>query len=721
MEIYKDKNASIEDRVNDLMSKMTLEEKFAQMFLTADTDYIDSVVKNGDFPKNSIGGMWGETLSAEDVNKLQDMAKSTRLGIPLIIAYESLHGLMKDYSTVFPQSIGIGATFNEELVEKMATVIGHEAYVSGIRQTFAPDLDIARDPRWGRVEETYGEDPYLTSRLGVAYVKGLQSQKVSATLKHYIAHGTPEGGLNLSPVHMGEREMREIAVEPFEICCREGKALSVMPAYSELDGIPVHASRFLLTDLLRDEIGFDGFTISDYGATGMMNFMHHVARDGVEAGRLSLNAGLDMEAPVKYAYCDEFLDSIRYDEKYLELLDKAVRRILTVKFKLGLFEDAYAKTDSLNDIRCKASLELSKKVADETLVLLKNDSSTLPISNDKKVLLVGPCADISQTGDYSPNNAVEYTVTVKRAFAEKLGDKLKYIKGTYIAEVIADELEEIEKASKDCDVIVAVVGDNSCFFGGIGWGKENGDTAITSGEGFDMSSIELPDAQKQLIKALKKTGKPVVLVLTSGRPYAITEELELVDSVIAAWYPGELGGYAICDAIYGDTVPCGKLPISFPRSTGHIPCYYNYKVSARGYYNKHGSVKSPGRDYVFDSPEALFPFGYGLSYTRFEYSDLTAVRSDNGINVSFKVKNIGNVKAKETSLVFVSQEFCSTTPFVKRLRRFAKKEYEPGEERELTFTLNDDDISYIDLNMKKAVGSGVFKITVDKLECEVTI
>ena len=721
MEIYKDKNASIDDRVNDLMSKMTLEEKFAQMFLTADTDYIDSVVKNGSFPDNNIGGMWGETLSAEDVNKLQDMAKSTRLGIPLIIAYESLHGLMKDHSTVFPQSIGIGATFNEELVEEMATVIGHEAYVSGIRQTFAPDLDIARDPRWGRVEETYGEDPYLTSRLGVAYVKGLQSQNVSATLKHYIAHGTPEGGLNLSPVHMGEREMREIAVEPFEVCCREGKALSVMPAYSELDGVPVHASRFLLTDLLRDEIGFDGFTISDYGATGMMNFMHHVARDGIEAGRLSLNAGLDMEAPIKYAYCDEFLESIKNDNEYLKRLDIAVKRILTVKFKLGLFEDPYAKVDSINDIRCKKALELSKRVADETLVLLKNDNSTLPISNDKRVLLVGPCADISQTGDYSPNNAVEYTVTVKRAFTEKLGDKLTYIKGSYIAEVIDDELDQIEKASKDCDVIVAVVGDNSCFFGGIGWGKENSDTAITSGEGFDMSSIELPNAQKQLIKLLEKTGKPIILVLTSGRPYAITEELELVDSVIAAWYPGELGGYAICDAIYGNTVPSGRLPISFPRSTGHIPCYYNYKVSARGYYNKHGSINNPGRDYVFDSPEALFPFGYGLSYTDFEYSDLTAVKSDDGINVSFKVKNIGKVKAKETSLVFVSQEFCSTTPFVKRLRKFTKQEYAPGEERELTFTLKDDDISYIDLNMKKAVGSGTFKITVDKLECEVII
>ncbi len=721
MEIYKDSNASIEDRVNDLLSKMTLEEKFAQMFLTADTDYIDSVAKNGDFPDNNIGGMWGETLSQEDVNKLQDMAKSTRLGIPLIIAYESLHGLMKDNSTVFPQSIGIGATFNEELVEDMAKVIGHEAYVSGIRQTFAPDLDIARDPRWGRVEETYGEDPYLTARLGVAYVKGLQSQNVSATLKHYIAHGTPEGGLNLSPVHMGEREMREIAVEPFEVCCREGEALSVMPAYSELDGIPVHASRFLLTDLLRGEIGFNGFTISDYGATGMMNFMHHVARDGVEAGKLSLNAGLDMEAPIKYAYCDEFLDSIRNDDEYLIMLDNAVKRILSVKFKLGLFEDPYAKVEAINDIRCKSSLELSKKIADETLVLLKNDNSALPISSDKKVLLVGPCADISQTGDYSPNNAVEYAVTVKRAFSERLGDKLQYIKGTFIAEEIEDELEKIEKASEEADVIVAVVGDNSCFFGGIGWGNENGDTAITSGEGFDMSSIELPDAQKKLIKALNKTGKPVILVLTSGRPYAITEELELVDSVIAAWYPGELGGYAICDAIYGDTIPSGKLPISFPRSTGHIPCYYNYKVSARGYYKKHGSVKNPGRDYVFDSPEALFPFGYGLSYTSFEYSDLSAVKTDNGINVSFKVKNVGNLKAKETSLVFVTQDFCSTTPFVKRLRRFTKQEYEPGEERLLTFTLTDDDISYIDLNMKKVIGNGLFKITVDKLECEVTI
>ena len=721
-EIYKNQNADLNDRIEDLLSRMTLREKFAQMFLTADTDYIDEVAKNGTYPEEGIGGMWGETLSPEDVNKIHDMAKNTRLGIPPIIAYESLHGLMKDSSTIFPQSIGLGATFNEELIEEMATVIGHEANIMGIRQTFAPDLDISRDPRWGRVEENFGEDPYLTSRLGVSYVKGLQSQKVASTLKHYIAHGTPEGGINLSPVHMGEREMREIAVEPFETCCREGGALSVMPAYSELDGIPVHASKFLLTDLLRDEIGFNGYTISDFGATGMMNFMHHIARDGVEAGHISLNAGLDMEAPIRFAYCDEFLSEIENNPEYLEKLDEAVRRILSVKFRLGLFEDPYSKPELLSEIHTEKALELSRRIAHETMVLLKNDDSTLPLSKDKRVLLVGPGSDIAQTGDYSPNNAIEYSVTIKKAFEEKLGDKLTFIKSSYIAEVIEDELDRAKKEAANNDVIVAVVGDNSCFFGGIGWGNENGDTAITSGEGFDMSKIELPDAQKRLIRELYETGKPIVLVLTSGRPYAITEEIEYSKAILASWYPGERGGYAVYDVLFGDACPSGKLPISFPRSTGHIPCYYNYKVSARGYYHKPGTIKSPGRDYVFDSPDALYPFGYGLSYTTFEYSDLAAnKKSDSQVEVSFKVKNTGNVKSKEASLVFVSQDFCPTTPFVKKLRKFAKYEYTPGEEKTLTFTLDKNDFTYIDANMKKAVGKGLFRIMVDNMTCEVEL
>lgn len=721
-EIYKDKTRSISERVSDLLSKMTLKEKFAQMFLTADTDYINSVVSREDYPDIGIGGMWGETLSPEDVNKIQDMAKNTRLGIPPIIAYESLHGLMKDDSTIFPQSIGLGATFNEKLIEEVATVIGHEASIMGIRQTFAPNLDISRDPRWGRVEENFGEDPYLTARLGVSYTKGLQSQGVAATLKHYIAHGAPEGGLNLSPVHMGEREVREITVEPFEAAIKEAGALSVMPAYSELDGIPVHASRFLLTDLLRKEMEFDGFTISDFGATGMLNFMHHIARDNVEAGRLVLNAGLDVEAPIKYAYSEEFLKSIENDEVYLSELDEAVRRILSVKFRLGLFENPYAIPEKLDEVRSESSLDLSRKAAHETMVLLKNDNATLPLSKDARVLLTGPCADIAQTGDYSPNNAISYTVTIKQALEEKLGDRLTFVKGTYIAETIDKEIEKAVKEAENADVVIAVVGDNSCFFGGIGWGKENGDTAITSGEGFDMAKIELPDAQKELIKKLHATGKPIVLLLSSGRPYAITEECELCDSIMAIWYPGEQGGYAVCDVLFGDAVPSGKLPISFPRSTGHIPCYYNHKISARGYYKKPGTLKNPGRDYVFDSPDALYPFGYGLSYTSFEYSSLKAEKNPDGsVEVSFKVKNTGSITAKETSLLYVSQEFCPVTPFVKRLRKFKKQEYKSGEEKEIRFTLSDDDFSYIDADMKKAKGVGLFKIYVSNMICEVEL
>ncbi len=722
MELYKDKTASIEKRVEDLLSRMTLREKFAQMFLTADTEYINDIVKTKNYPEENLGGLWGETLSPDDVNAIQEMAKNTRLGIPPIIAFESLHGLMKDGSTIFPQSIGLGATFNEELIEKMAGVIGRESYIMGIRQTFAPDLDISRDPRWGRVEENFGEDPYLTSRLGVSYVKGLQSQKVSSTLKHYIAHGTPEGGINLSPVHMGEREMREIATEPFEACCKEAGALSVMPAYSELDGVPVHTSHFLLTKLLRDELGFDGYTISDFGATGMLTNFHRVAKDSLEAGRMALDAGLDLEAPIRFAYSEEFFKQIENDSEYIKKINEAVRRILTVKFRLCLFDDPYSKPESVSEVHSKASVDLSRKIAHETMVLLKNEDSILPLSKDKKVLLVGPCAEICQTGDYSPNNAIDYTVRIKQAFQEKLGSRLTYIKGSNIANTIDTDIEKAIECAKDHDVIIAVVGDNSYFYGGIGWGNENDDSAVTCGEGFDLSSIELPEAQSELIKRLYETNKPIILVLSSGRPWSITQEIEMAKGVIAVWYPGEQGGYAVYDVIFGDECPSGKLPISFPRSTGHIPCYYNHKPSARGYYHNPGTISSPGRDYVFDTPAPLYPFGYGLSYSEFKYSNLHCEKTgENKVDVSFTVKNVGNVKAKEASLVFVSQEFCPITPFVKRLRRFKKSEYAPGEEKTISFTLNADDFSYIDQNMKKAVGKGLFRIAVENLICEVEL
>ncbi len=721
-EIYKDKNAPVDKRVKDLISQMTLREKFAQMFLTADTDYIDEMAKNGTYPEENIGGMWGETLSPEQVNKIQTMAKNTRLGIPPIIAYESLHGLMKDGSTIFPQSIGIGASFNTELTEEMAKVIGLESYIMGIRQTFAPNLDISRDPRWGRVEENYGEDPYLTSRMGVAYVKGLQSQKVAATLKHYIAHGVPEGGINLSPVHMGEREMREITAEPFEACCKEAGALSCMPAYSELDGIPVHASRFLLTDLLRNEMEFDGYTISDFGATGMLNFFHKVAEDGVAAGKLALNAGLDMEAPLKYAYSDEFLEEIKNDKDFVEKIDEAVRRILSVKFRLGLFDDPTAKPERINEIRTENSLELSRKIARETIVLLKNENSILPLTNDKKVLLVGPASDTAQTGDYSPMNADKYIVSLKDALSERLGDNLHFVKGCLTGKELEGEIENAVKEAQNVDVIIAAMGDNSRFFGGIGWGQENGDDTVTSGEGFDVSDLQLHPCQKSLLEELYKTGKPIILVIMSGRPYAITRECEISKAVLQAWYPGDMGGYAVADILYGVEAPSGKLPISFPRSSGHIPCYYNHKPSARGYYNRPGTLTRSGRDYVFDSPEPLFPFGFGLSYTNFEYSDLKCTKTGNhDVEVSVKVKNTGDIPAKETVLVYVSQLFCPTTPFVKKLRCFNKSLYEPHEEKTIKFTLSSEDFIYIDKNMKKAIGKGKMNITVANLVCEVDL
>ena len=722
MEIYKNSSAPVEARVEDLLSKMTLQEKVAQMFCNGYHDDINTYLEKGNFPDTNFGGIWGIHLSLEKVNKLQEMASKTRLGIPLIIACESLHGLLREYATCFPQSIGIGATFNDENVYKMADVIGKETYISGFRQTYAPDLDIAQDPRWGRTEETYGEDPYLTSRMGVAYVKGLQSHKIASTLKHYVAHGAPQGGLNLSPVHMGERELRESMLEPFAACIKEGGALSVMPAYSELDGEPLHSSRFLLTDILRDELGFKGFTISDYGATEMLTTFQKVAENSVEGAKMSLHAGLDMEAPHDVCYGKDFIKAAENGQIDMSELDTAVRRILTVKFRLGLFEDPYAKPERMDEVHTKESVALAREIATESIVMLKNDN-ILPLKKDVKVALVGPNADVAQIGDYSPRELLAGAVTVKAALESRIGaENVLYAKGCRTAAGNKEWIAEAVEKAKSADVVVAVMGDNSVYFGGIGWGDESVETTVTSGEGFDVNSLELPNAQKELFNAIAVLNKPVVFVLMSGRPYCIGDECSSSAAVLAAWYPGEQGGNALCDILFGDVSPSGKLPISFPRTTGHVPCYYNHKPSAGGFYKQPGSPEKSGRDYVFDTPAPLFEFGYGLSYTTFEYSALSAKKiGENEYAVTVNVKNTGTVNGKESVLLFVKQHYCPVTPVVKRLRKFKKIYLKAGQSATVEFNLTAPDFSYINKQMQSEVGKGKFTLMCGTCSAEITL
>ena len=721
---YLNSELPITERVKDLLSHMTVDEKIDQMLLTCgDLSEIGRQFDNGENPHIYGSAYVKNNVKSETVQEIQQyLKKSMRLYVPLLTVSEALHGVMHVNATVFPQSIALGSTFNDALVEQVADVIGAEAFGLGVRQVFAPNLDLAREPRWGRTEECYGEDPYLVSRMGVAYLKGIQKNNVAATLKHYVAHGSPEGGLNLSPVHLGERELREVMLEPFAEAVQKGGAMAIMPAYSEYDGIPLHASEFLLRKVLREELGFDGVVFSDFSGIFFLHSLHKTANNALSAGIQALNAGVDIEGEIPFGYGEEFRKAAKENKIDMKLIDEAAGRVLALKFKLGLFDEtAVGKAVS---VHAREAVELSERAARESLVLLKNDG-TLPLCKSiKKIAVIGPNADETQFGDYSVNfeNTAKY-VTVKEAFIKRFGkNAIHYAKGSSICTTSERLLTEAEKAARGADAVVLVLGDSSKFFGGIGWGDKDGGGAVTCGEGFDVSELRLPLAQRLLFKRVKQTGTPIVLILNTGRPYCVGDECDSAAAVVQAWYSGECGGEALVKILAGDESPSGRLPVSFPRSTGHLPCYYNYKPSARGFFKQPGTADKPGRDYVFDTPSALFEFGYGLSYTEFEYSGLKAETfKDNSVKVSVLVKNKGGYDAYESVLLFVGAEYCLVTPFIKRLRAFKKIHLRKSEQVEVIINLTAEDFSYIAEDMSTKVCKGRHFIKIQKLSCVVDI
>ncbi|MEA4822599.1 MAG: glycoside hydrolase family 3 N-terminal domain-containing protein [Clostridiaceae bacterium] len=731
--IYQDAVYTPEERVADLLPRMTLDEKLQQMRLFCNPgaffpEYQFSEEKL--LPHLSRCGAIYCTDSppAQFINAMQDyFLHKTRLGIPVAVHSESLHGAMHRDATVFPQALGLGATRNPDLITEMADIIGMEVHAAGVRQTYAPNLDLSRDPRWGRVEENYGEDPYLTSRLGVAYIKALQSHGIAASPKHYVAHGTPESGVNIGPVHAGERELRETLAVPFEKAFTEAGALSVMPAYSELDGVPVHASYFLMTKLLREEFGFQGHAVSDFGAISMLRGVHHVAEDAKTAGLMALRAGIDVEAPAPFGFADCLKQAVESGEVPMALIDQAVSRVLYVKFKTGLFEDPYVPLDAAARMHTPKAIDCARRVACETAVLLKNDG-LLPLpSAPGKVAVIGPNAAYTQLGDYTLHECALRGVSVKQAFEERLRvENVLYSRGSHIAfENPALLAEAVEKA-KAADVAVVVLGDNSSYYHEK-WGDD--DTGrppvVTCGEGYDITDLDLPAAQERLLEAVYATGTPVVLVLMSGRPHSIVWAKAHIPAILEAWYPGEQGGYAIADLLFGDVNPSGKLPISIPQSVGHIPCYYNRKVSAFNIYKLPGTSEVPGRDYVFSSPEPLYPFGYGLSYTTFSYANLTVtpdtVTPSGTVTVTVDVTNTGGRAGKETVELYLRDRVCRITPFVRRLRGFTKLTLSPGETKTAVFTLSFEDFAFINEQMLREVEPGVFDVEIAALKDSFTV
>lgn len=741
---YKNPKLPIEERVNDLLQRMTLAEKIDQLNMKSlnglrmDTkgNVTDSSLVNL-FKGRSIGCLESPFVEHQKVARYSEAADNylrtqTRLGIPAIQIAECLHGQMALGTTIFPQAIGLGSTWNPELIRQMASAIAEEASLSGVDQALSPLFDLARDPRYGRVEECYGEDPYLVKKMGVAFVTGMQGPaartrkgidpgKLACTAKHFVAYSVPEAGINLAPSLVGERNLRELHFVPFKAVVEEANIYSLMPGYHEVDGVPVHASRWLLTDILRNEWGFDGYVFSDYGAIGMLDNFHYTSHDKGESAVQALTAGVDLEAPGSYAYGE--LERLVKEGKISEAqVDTAVARVLRTKFKLGLFERPfrYDSQKAGKILHSREHVDLAQRIAEESVVLLRNENGTLPLSKDKlkRIAVIGPNADKVQFGDYSITKNNDYGVTVLEGIRKYVGKdvKVEYAEGCGITSLSKDGFSEAAKLAKESDVVVLVLGGTSVIYSGIGWGDANSKEVNTCGEGYDRNELNFPGVQPELLDHIVSQGKPVVLVMLNGRPYTIEEEVKKVDAVLEAWYPGEKGGDAISRILFGDVNPSGRLSVTFPPTTGHIPMYADYKPSAKGYYWQRGTREKPGRDYVFSSPDPLYCFGYGLSYTTFGYDNLKVANRLDGnegdVLVSCTVRNDGSRSGAEVVQLYVRDKVSSVTTPMKALKGFRKVFLKPGETQDVSFSLTADDLKLWNKNMQFVLEPGEFEVYV---------
>lgn len=739
---YKNPKLSVEQHTMDLLSRMTLQEKINQLNMKSlNALKLDKKGKITEesleslFSGQSIGCLESPFIEHDKIATYSEAADhylrtKTRLGIPAIQIAECLHGQMALGTTIFPQAIGLGCTWNPTLIQEMASVIAEEASLSGVDQALSPLFDLARDPRYGRVEECYGEDPYLVKEMGKAFVigmqgepeqtrKGLESGKLACTAKHFVAYSVPEAGINIAPTYVGERNLRELHFVPFKSVVEEANIYSLMPGYHEVDGIPVHGNRWLLTDVLRNEWKFSGYVFSDYGAIGMMNGFHYTTANKGESAIQALKAGVDLEAPGRYAFgeIERLVEEGKIDEA---VVDTAVARILRVKFKMDLFDRPYRKVKNLSEkVHKQSSIDLAQRIAEESIVLLKNDNSLLPLdkSNLRKIAVIGPNADKVQFGDYSITKNNAYGTTVLQGIKNYVGDDVDvtYTEGCGITRLSKDGFGEAARLAKESDVVVLVLGGTSIIYSGIGWGDQNSKEVNTCGEGLDRNELNFPGVQKDLLEVVAAQGKPIVLVMVNGRPYTIPEEVKKVGAVLEAWYPGEKGGDAVSRILFGEVNPSGKLSMTFPKTEGHIPIYANHKPSAKGYYRNPGTPERPGRDYVFSSPSPLFCFGHGLSYTTFEYSGLNIEKNINpagDLRISCTLKNTGNVKGAEVVQLYVRDKVSSVTTPVKALKGFSKVELNPGEAKEVTMVLKSEDLKLWNADMKFVLEPGEFEVYV---------
>lgn len=728
---YKDASQPVEVRVKDLLSRMSLEEKIAQMrHIHAYSILTDGKVDEAKLDKmiegKCYGFIEGLTLSGKECLALMTaaqryMQEKTRLGIPLFAVTESLHGSVHDGSTIFPQAIALASTFNPDLAYQMTSAISAELLAQGISQSLTPVIDVCRDLRWGRVEECFGEDPFLISRMGVAQVKGYLDHGISPMVKHFGAHGTPQGGLNLASVACGQRELRSIYLKTFETVIKEAHPWAVMSSYNSWNNEPNSGSHYLMTELLRDEWGFKGYIYSDWGSIGMLDYFHHTAQNGAEAAMQALTAGLDAEASDDcYEELQQLVERGELDEKYI---DQAVSRILTAKFSMGLFERPLPEEESYEQhVHTPEHIALARQIAEESIVLLQNENQMLPLHADrlKSIAVIGPNADQVQFGDYTWSRDNKDGITLLQALKEQVGNRitLNYAKG---CDLVTDSREGFAKAveaARKSDVSIVVVGSASASLA-------RDYSNATCGEGFDLSDLTLTGVQEELIKAVYATGKPVVAVLLSGKPFAMPWVKEHIPAIVVQWYPGEEGGRALADMLFGKVNPSGKLNYSFPQSVGHLPCYYNYLPTDKGFYRRPGKPNKPGKDYVFSSPQALWAFGHGLSYTEFEYLSATTQKEDysmgDTIEVTVSIRNVGNRDGMEVPQVYVRDVVSSVVTPVKELKGFKKVLIKQGDTKEVTIQIPVAELALFNKEMKQVVEPGAFELQIGPASDDIRI
>jgi beta-glucosidase len=726
---YRNAKLPIEQRVADLLGRMTLEEKCAQLAPQRDRGVVDPTGKYDDKTARQtlfqLGSPFTKLTSRDGAvlrNAIQRyLVEKTRLGIPDMFAGELLHGFMSNGATSFPQALALASTFDPALVKRVFTAAADEMASAGVDWAFTPVLDLARDPRWGRTEETYGEDPYLGSRIGVAAIEGMQGPNflidrhhVMATAKHFAVHGAPEGGTNTAPGNYAERIVRESYLAAFQAAIMEAHAGSVMASYNEINGIPSHVNPWLLDKVLRQEWGFQGFVTSDGGGLQMLVATHHVAADFADAARQALAAGVDYDLSDGSVY-RTLLDQVKQGKVPEWQIDRAVSRILTAKFRLGLFENPYVDPDyAERTTNSPEHRELAEKTAEKAIVLMKNDGNLLPLdlTKLKTIAVIGPNAADVHIGGYGREPG--HGVSILDGIRERVGTaaKVVYAEGSRITEGqqgwigwtqnpvqlpdAASQLKRIEEAvgvARGADVAIVVVGENERT-NREAWGENHLG---------DRDSLDLIGYQDQLIKAIVETGKPTIVFLINGRPLSINYAAEHVPAILEGWYLGEEGGTAAARVLFGDVNPGGKLPITFPHSVGQLPDYYNHKPTMN-------------RSYLFVGRKPLFPFGWGLSYTTFAFENLrlepAEIGAEGQTTASVDVTNTGSREGDEVAQLYIHQRLASVTRPVMELRGFERVTLKPGEKKTVHFKITPIELQMLNRDMHWVVEPGAFDIMV---------